>query len=291
MVKNGKRMKNKNTDAKYANRLQIINKIKEYEAIGGENFFLDVENDPPSLPLDPNKVDFLQKKLISKIKTFIAVLMVKKLKKMATKRFELEIEGEENLQNIDGGAIITSNHFSQYESMCVMLAMDKAKINRRLHIVVREGNFFMPGGVGFILKHLYTLPLISSRLGTKMFMDSIKTVLAQKKMVLVYPEQSMWWNYRKPKKYRTGAYYMACRNNVPIVPCFVTMTNIAGVDENGIPNQKYTIHVMPPIYKDPTLSEPENSELMLNKNYDLCKAKYEEVYGIKLEYNGTNFLC
>lgn len=283
-------IKNGEDNPKYLERLEILEKIKDYEAKGGESFFLDVENDPPFSQLQPNDVDYLQKKFSSKIKTFIARQMVKKLKKMATERFQMEINGVENLENIDGGAIITSNHFSQYESMCVMKALDKANIKRRLHIVIKEGNFFMKGPIGFILKHNYTLPL-SSNLGTmKCLYRVIGKILGEKKMILMYPEQSMWWNYRKPKKYKPGAYLFASKNNVPVIPCFVTMKNIDGVDEYGMPNQKYTVHVMPPIYKNEKLSDIENSEIMMQKNFELCKAKYEEVYRMKLEYDGSNFL-
>lgn len=270
-------------------RIDIINKIKEYEKKG--LFDVDVENDPPFQTLKPSDVDFLRKKFSSKVRTFIAMRMVNHLKRMATKRFEIEVVGAENLENLDSGAIITSNHFSVYESLCVMKALDKAKCKKTLHIVVREGNFFMNGNVGYILKHFNTLPL-SSNLSTKLgFMRSVKTILQDKKrLILIYPEQSMWWNYRKPKPHKIGAAHMAVKNNVPIVPCFVTMKNINGTDEFGFPNQKYTINVMPLIYKDKDLSDQENAEALAKKNFELCKNKYEEIYGQPLKYDGSNYL-
>ena len=41
-------------------RLNIIKKIREYERDG--KFDIDVEDDPPTIPLKPNEVDFLRKK-------------------------------------------------------------------------------------------------------------------------------------------------------------------------------------------------------------------------------------
>ena len=49
-------------------RLEVFEKIKQYEQEGGESLFKDVENDPPSKTLMPEDVDYLKKKLSSKIK-------------------------------------------------------------------------------------------------------------------------------------------------------------------------------------------------------------------------------
>jgi hypothetical protein len=45
-----------------------------------------------------------------------------------------------------------------------------------------------------------------------------------------------------------------------------------------------TVHIMPPIYPDETLGEKLGAEKMKEEAYALCKAKYEEVYGIPLSY-------
>ena len=36
----------------------------------------------------------------------------------------------------------------------------------------------------------------------------------------------MWFNYRKPRNLKRGAYYYAAKNNVPIVPIFVEIQNL-----------------------------------------------------------------
>jgi hypothetical protein len=41
---------------------------------------------------------------------------------------------------------------------------------------------------------------------------------------------------------------------------------------------------MPPIYPDETLGEKAGAEKMKDEAYALCKAKYEEVYGVPLTY-------
>ncbi|MBP3433666.1 MAG: 1-acyl-sn-glycerol-3-phosphate acyltransferase, partial [Clostridia bacterium] len=103
--------------------------------------------------------------------------------------------------------------------------------------------------------------------------------------VLIYPEQAMWWNYRKPRPFKVGGFKMAYRANVPVVPTFITMRHDeTRTDESGYPVQRHTLHVMPPIYPDPSLGEKLGAQKMCDEAYALCKAKYEEVYGETLTY-------
>ena len=51
-------------------RLEILEKIDEFERMG--KFDQDVENDPPTIPLNPSDVDYLHRKITSKIKTRVA---------------------------------------------------------------------------------------------------------------------------------------------------------------------------------------------------------------------------
>ncbi|MEG1804295.1 MAG: lysophospholipid acyltransferase family protein [Clostridia bacterium] len=275
---------------KYLERLAIVNKIKEYERLGGDYFFIDVEADPPTKTLLPEDVDYLKVKFSTKIKTAIAVFLGNRFNKTFKKKFNVKVEGAENFKKVDGGAIITSNHFSQFENICVYNAVLESKVNKRLNFVIREGNYNMPGSVGYMLKYYYTLPLSSNIHTMRNFNSAFTELLNRGQYILVYPEQSMWWNYRKPKPFKRGAFLYAVKNNVPVIPCFTTLTTVDGVDEFGFPNQNYTIHVMPPIYPNSKLTERENVEDMLEQNFSLVKAKYEEVYKIPLAYDGGNFI-
>ena len=55
---------------KSAERLKVLEKIKEYEK--NQWWDRDVEDDPETIELLPNKVDYLNKKLSSKILTVFA---------------------------------------------------------------------------------------------------------------------------------------------------------------------------------------------------------------------------
>jgi len=265
-------------------RLDAIEKIKEYEKIGGDAFFNDVEQDPPSRTIMPDEVDYLNRKFSSKFKAFFALLIEKLAKRKIKKMYQMEFEGVENIKDLDSGAVITSNHFSMLENVAIKFVSEKFKGRHKYYRVIREGNYFFPGIVGFLLKNCRTLPL-SSNTHTMLKLDkAIKEILEKKGHVLIYPEQSMWWYYPKPRNYRIGAFHYAAKNKAPVVPCFVTFSKTDKIAKNGFPYIKYTVHIMKPIFPDPDKTVHDNALMMQEENYRLCKEKYEEVYKIPLEY-------
>lgn len=265
-------------------RLQVFENIKKCEELGGEHYFDDVENDPTPKVLMPEDVDYLKKKLSNKIKNFFCKKIITKMLRAYAQEHKISIEGIENL-NVDGGAMLTTNHFHYFDSSPIIYALKKSKNKHKLHIVIREGNYQIPGKFGFILKNYNTFPLSSNIKTTLNLNNAIDTVLKKQHFVLVYPEQSMWWNYRKPRKYRIGAFRWASRNNVPVIPCFTTMEDMGEIEENGLQKQKLTLHIGKPIYPDPSLNNKENADIMLEKNHDFCVSVYEKTYNKKYEIN------
>ena len=266
-------------------RLEILEKIKKLEAEGGDSFYVDVEPDPPGHPLAPHEVDYLQEKFSSRFHAFVTRLIASVAQKILRKDLKMKVVGEENLQNISGGAILTSNHFSKFENLAVKEVADRIPTKHRFYRVIKDINYFQPGIIGYLMKHCDTLPLSTNLKTMRLFSQAMETILNRGDLVLVYPEQAMWWNYRKPRPFREGAFFYAAKHNVPIVPIFVTMEDQPCLDGDGFPKQAYTIHVMPPIYPDPSKTLRENEREMLQKNQSLCYQKYEEVYGMAVKYD------
>ena len=265
-------------------RLEILEKIKKLEAEGGSSFYVDVEPDPPGHPLEPHEVDYLQKKFSSKFHAFVTRAIASVAQKLLRKDLKMRVVGEEHLKNITSGAILTSNHFSKFENLAVKEVADRIPTKHRFYRVIKDINYFQPGIIGYLMKHCDTFPLSTNHKTMRLFSEAMETVLRRGDLVLVYPEQAMWWNYRKPRPFREGAFFYAAKNNVPIVPIFVTMEDQDVLDGDGFPKQAYTIHVMPPIYPDPAKSMRENEQEMLQKNQQLCYDKYKEVYGKEVCY-------
>ena len=274
---------------KSKSRIKILRKIADYEREG--KFDTDVEEDPPSIRLMREDVDYLNKKSSNKIKNKIANSVGKfflddllKDKKLIIK----QINGLENLKNIDSGAVLTCNHFNPFDSFAIEKAFMESGQNKKkkLYKVIREGNYTnFPGLYGFFFRHCDTLPLSSSTQTMIEFLKSVDEILQRKDFILIYPEQSMWWNYKKPKPLKIGAFRFASRNNVPIIPIFITMQDSEIIGEDGFFVQEYIINIEKPIYPDEKLSERENAYKMKDENYEVWKKVYENFYGIPLEYN------
>ena len=110
-------------------------------------------------------------------------------------------------------------------------------------------------------------------------------MLRKKRWILIYPEQEMWFNYRKPRNPKRVAYYYTAKNNVPIVPLFVEIQNLDEKETEEFYKVKYVVHALPPIYPEPELATGENSFRMMEKDYEQKKQAYEEAYGKKLDYS------
>ena len=268
-------------------RLAVIERISEYEKAG--RFDEPVEPDPAAKELLPEQVDYLCKKLSSKCKRRIANAIADRYFLGLIKKDVLVIDdvvGKEYLAALANGAVVTCNHFSPFDNYIVFHGIRKFLPRKYLYKVIREGNYTnFKGLYGFFFRHCNTLPLSRNRRTMINFTSAVNTLLKRGESVLIYPEQEMWWNYRKPRPFKVGAFKIAYRAGVPVLPTFITMQDDEErLDENGYPVQRHTLHILPPVYPDVTLGDKVGAEKMKEEAFALCKAKYEEIYKISLAY-------
>ena len=266
-------------------RLQVIENIKKALA-EGDSFRKTELFDPVITDDDVKRViepfDTERRKLKNKILSFLA----RKIAEKETKKRNVftEIRGLENALSVNGGAIITQNHFNIMDNTVARVLALECEKGKDFHIVIQETNAFMPGYFGFLMRNCNTLPVSrSASYMAKNLKPAIKKILDRDGFILIYPEQEMWFNYKKPRDVREGAYHYAAEFGVPIIPTFVTMENTDEVGEDGFYIQKHTLHVMPPIYPDSSLSVRENREMMKIKDIEKKRACYEDFYKIKLD--------
>lgn len=194
------------------------------------------------------------------------------------------IEGLEKISGIKTGAIVTSNHFNPLDNTVVRAAMCRAGY-RRLFIVSNETNLAMKGLLGFLMNHADIIPITSGRTYmAKYFPHIIKKRLDQKQAVLIYPEQEMWFNYRKPRPLKRGAYFFAASNQVPVISCFVEIRALPDKETDAFYKTEYTMHILDPIYPDPAKTVHQNSVRMMQTDYRQKVAAYEKAYGKTLSY-------
>lgn len=269
-------------------KLTIEEKIAEYERLG--LWDKDVSDDPPTVPLTPDKADYLCEKPFAKTLTRIA-------NRLAVRYFEKEIKkgnfrinsvhGIENYEKIkDTGAIITCNHFSIYDHYAVYRTIKKYfPKGGQLYKVIREGNYTSFKGLfGFFFRHCNTLPLAENPAVMIKFMKATGVLLKKSEKILIYPEQAMWPNYQKPRPMKSGAFRLAVRNDVPVLPVFITTENSEQKDGNGGVTSDFNLWFLKPIYKKAELSAKENEQFMRDENYEAWKNIYERAYNTPLSY-------
>lgn len=196
------------------------------------------------------------------------------------------IEGLENIPEGLGGVIITSNHFSPFENTVIRFLTDTMG-RKNLAIITQVSNFAMDGVLGFLMNYADTVPISTEpRYLAGGFTSVMRERLVENKdAVLLYPEQEMWFNYRKPRPPQSGAYFFASKLGVPILSCFVEICDTDKDEKNAdFKKVRYILHVLGVLYPDPDESVRVNTERLANADYEMKKECYEKVYGKKLTY-------
>ena len=274
--------------------LRVMARIAEYEKQG--RFNDDVEEDDPAIPIKPGDVDYTNRKITSKFKTSFANFLGKAFFKNMIRQNKLiikEVYGIENAEAVKGGAIVTCNHFNICDSYVVYKTIKPALKKRHyLYKVIKESNYTnFKGPVRIMMRHANTMPLSSNVSTMREFYNGMETLLGRGEKILIYPEQAMWCNYRKPRPLKTGAFRFAAKYNVPIIPVFIGMKDSGYTDDDGFPVQELYVHYLPAICPDNDLGIKENVETMMKKNYDAWVETYEKFYNEKLTYESQKAAC
>ncbi len=197
----------------------------------------------------------------------------------------IELDGLENLNNLDlsKGAIITCNHFNPLDSYNIRKLTNI--LRKDLYIVIQDTNLALPSELGFLMNYMNTIPLKNSpNYILNIFKKELESVLSKGNFVLIYPEEEMWFNYRKPRPCKRGAYQFASMLNVPIISCFVEINDLSDDDNEEFYKVKYKVHILKPLIPDKNKSDRANIIELSKKDYEQKKESYEISYDTKLDY-------
>ncbi len=268
-------------------RLRVLARIAEYEKAG--RFNDDVEEDDPAIPIQPGDVDYTIRKPSSKVKTAVANFLGRAFFENMIRKNRLiikDVQGLEHATAVEGGAIVTCNHFHLSDNYVVYRTIRPALLKHHyLYKVIKESNYTnFKGPVRIMMRHANTLPLSENLSTMKEFYAGMQTLLARGEKILIYPEQAMWFNYRKPRPLKPGAFRFAAKFGVPVIPVFIGMKDSVETDEAGFPVQELYVRYLPAICPDPGRRVSENAQAMMERNYRLWVDAYEAFYGEKLSY-------
>jgi len=142
-------------------------------------------------------------------------------------KFGLRVRGRKNLKKhrkeLANGAITICNHCYRWDAPCVINALHFKKI----WIPVYGDN--LNGKDYWHIKHVGGIPVPDNMGGLKKFNEAFDELHEKKQWFHVFPEESRWNFYKPVRPFRKGAFTMAYKYNMPIVPMCITFRERKGI--------------------------------------------------------------
>ena len=143
-------------------------------------------------------------------------------------KYGLRIEGREVLkgyrEQLRKGAVCICNHVYIFDALCVCRAV---RWFRPMWIPMYAKHF--NGKFGWVLRHMGGIPVAETVAGMRKFNEAFDEFHRRGDWILVFPEE-VRWNYYKPiRPFRKGAFTMAYKYNVPVIPFVITYRERKGL--------------------------------------------------------------
>ena len=185
--------------------------------------------------------------------------------------------GNENRKKMRGkGFVMTCNHVSMVDDVAIG---SNIFCWRKMYFTTLEQNIKRPM-IGFFLRSLGGIPIpVQSISGTKKFNDDVSYLLQHNKPVLYNPEGSLWPKYRGIREYKRGAFSMAVKNKVPVMPIVALFKRKQ--KKNGKFKYKIYFALCKPVEIDKTLTPRQASEKLRVQVEETTRRVAREWYEIQ----------
>jgi 1-acyl-sn-glycerol-3-phosphate acyltransferase len=173
-------------------------------------------------------------------------------------RFGIKIEGREKIRRnrelFANGMMTVCNHVHRWDMICVLQAMRY----RRAWIPMYAQPF--RGKDGFLMKAIGGVAIPEELSGLRAFDKAMDELHANKQWIHLFPESCSWRFYAPLRPFKTGAFNMAYRHGLPVVPLVISFRPRTGWRKFfGKGEPLLTIHVGDPIVPD--LNVPRKAEV------------------------------
>jgi len=189
--------------------------------------------------------------------------------------------GRENLRVLKGRGFITvANHCHIFDTVLTGLAV----LPRRPWYASVQRNFEAPY-FRKMFRILRGFPIPEGAFGLRKIMKPVASVIAQGKIVHLFPEEELWHLYQEIDYFQKGAFYLAHHANCPVVPVvhmFKPRKFFGKVLSNEILSIKTVVG--PPIYPQTHTKEGDSADrtsviTMCNTAHDWMKSMLDEYHG------------
>ena len=180
-------------------------------------------------------------------------------------RYGLKIVGKENLKPFKAaladGAMTVCNHVYRWDLVCITQAIGMKNI---WFPIFGE---HMKGKDMWFMRYAGGIPIPEERSGMRPFNEAFDELHRRRQWIHVFPEASSWRFYAPIRPFRTGAFTMAYKYGMPVVPCVITYRPRTGLykltEKPDVP--LLTLHIGVPIIPDLTVSRKKEVERILKE--------------------------
>ena len=110
------------------------------------------------------------------------------------------------------------------------------------------------------MKHIGGIPIPDNFSGLRKFDQALDELHTSKRWLHIFPESCSWYDYAPLRPFKTGAFNMACRYSLPVLPLMISFRPRTGwrkLFDKDTP--LLTIHVGDPIVPDPSAPRKEEA--------------------------------
>lgn len=192
----------------------------------------------------------------------------------------LRYKGRENLKKykkqLANGAITIANHCFRLDCPCVLLA---AKVPYDVRIPMFAPNFGTKDG--YFMKKVGGIPIPEPEAGMaalKKFNEAFDEFHRRGYWMHVFPEAKRWDFYKPLRPFQKGAFTMAYKYDMPLLPCVITFRERTGIFKLFGPKDLplLQVEVGEPIFPDK--SQPRAQEV--NRLLTTAHKQMEQMAGI-----------
>ena len=176
-------------------------------------------------------------------------------------RYGLRIEGREKIRQhrelFANGVMTVCNHVHRWDMICVLQAM-----RYRIAWIPMYAQAFR-GKDGFLMKNIGGIAIPEERSGLRAFDMAMNELHDRKQWIHIFPESCSWRYYAPIRPFKMGAFNMAYRYSLPVIPMVISFRPRTGWRRWFCKEEPLiTIRVGDPIVPNPNVPRKEEASRM-----------------------------
>lgn len=178
----------------------------------------------------------------------------------------LKIRGKENLKGcgkaFEKGAMIVCNHVFHHDASIAYSAICS---NKEIRVPMFAKHFNNPKDY-FFIRYIGGIPVAETRAGLVKFNEAMDYYHSKGDWFLIFPEAVRWEYHTSIRPFRKGAFNLAYKYDIPIVPCVITYRKRTGFYRLFGPAEKplLTLNICKPVFPDKEVRRHEEVDRLRN---------------------------